>query len=58
MKFKDDRKENGEILKGKSYESKNKMFDQIRAFYFPATLSKATYFLCEFILRILTTILT
>ena len=44
MKFKDDRIENGGIMKGKSYESKNKKFDQIRAFYFPATLSKATYF--------------
>ena len=44
MKFKDDRKENGEIMKGKSYESKNKMFGQIRVFYFPATLYKATYF--------------
>ena len=44
MKFKDDRKENGEIMKGEIYESKNKMFGQIRAFYFPATLSKVTYF--------------
>ena len=43
MKFKDDRKDNGEIIKGKSYESKNKIFDQIRAF-FPATLSKDTCF--------------
>ena len=44
MKFKDDRKENGEIMKGKNYASKNKIFDQIRALYFPATLYKATYF--------------
>ena len=43
MKFKDDRIENGGIMKGKSYEYKNEIFDQIRAF-FPATLSKATYF--------------
>ena len=44
MKFKDDRIENGGIMKGKNYEFENKIFDQIRAFYFPATLSKATYF--------------
>ena len=44
MKFKDERIENGGIIKGKSYEFENKIFDQIRAFYFPAILSKATYF--------------